>query len=500
MSKKDLLLALINSLTVNEKRYFSMFTQLTPGEKNYAKLFKALEGEEEYDTKRIKQKLGKTNMNLSYEKGYLQKMLLKSLKNYNDDGTYSIALASSLIEIEILFNKQHYDLCLDIIQTQKKIAIENETFGFALQLISWEKRCQQRKGDFDYLMDYTDKGFKDELDLFEKSINLSSYKALQFRLFALINKEGNIHKKSKDDLLEEVINHPLMKDESLALSHQTKLLYYEILIFYHHHTYQVQKAYELCKKQVALVESQPNKLKYHPQSYFASLIHLSNRCIALRKYEEGMAAIEKIEKIPLIKNVYASPAFKHEVHRYCLEKKIEVLTYTRKFAEAIEIFEQTEPETKKNKANYSISFFIVCTYYAAISYFFVGKYDKSLNLLRTIINQYSGTVRLDFILYSHILHLMLHYELKHYDLLPYLVKSVNRFTKSRNIAQKSTAYITKMFSELAKNSNNELKQKAILEKNKILFDEMMKSGPESMIVDTVELPYWLELRIKELKV
>jgi tetratricopeptide (TPR) repeat protein len=499
MSKKDLLLSLINSLTVNEKRYFSMFSQLTPGEKNYEKLFKALDGEEEYDTKKIKGKLGKTNMNLSYEKGYLQKMLLKSLRNYNDDGSIVISLSSSLMEIEILFNKQQYDLCLDIIQNQKKIAIENEVFGFALQLIAWEKRCQQRKGAFEFMLEYTDKGFKDELELFEKYQNLSNYKALQLKMFAIINKEGNVYREAKEKALREIMQHPLMEGEHKALSHQTKQLYYEILIFFHHHTYEIQKAYELCKLHVALVESKPEKIKYNPQSYFASLLHLGNRCTALKKYDEALECINKIEQIPNIKNVYATPALKQEVFRFVLEKRMEIFTFKRDFKKSIELYEKNIGEITKNKHNFFGVFFIVYYYYAALSYFFCGKYNEALALLRIIINQYSGALRLDFILFAHILHLMTHYELKHFDLLPYLVKSFNRLTKTRKVNQQSIPHISKMFLELSKNSNNEQAQKAILEKYRPIFEEMLSSGPESMIVDTVELPYWLGLKTNTIK-
>ncbi len=53
MRKQDYLLSLINSLGVNEKRYFKLFSQVQPGEKRYLQLFDYLDGKDKYDAKAI---------------------------------------------------------------------------------------------------------------------------------------------------------------------------------------------------------------------------------------------------------------------------------------------------------------------------------------------------------------------------------------------------------------------------------------------------------------
>src|ERR1700679_355236 len=113
MAKKDLLLNLIQSLSANEKRYFALFSPGTTGSQNYRKLFKALETETSYNSGVIKEKLGPSCMNIAYEKSYLQKMLLRSLRNFYDESTDELTLLSALINIEVLFNKQQYALCID---------------------------------------------------------------------------------------------------------------------------------------------------------------------------------------------------------------------------------------------------------------------------------------------------------------------------------------------------------------------------------------------------
>src|ERR1043165_3205658 len=112
----DSLFDLLNSLSTNEKRYFKLFTSNSSGDKNYQKLFNAIEQEKITDKKALKKRMGSTGMNVSYEKKYLQKILMRSLRNFHEDSSSEIILHQTLTDIEILFNKQQYDLCMALIK------------------------------------------------------------------------------------------------------------------------------------------------------------------------------------------------------------------------------------------------------------------------------------------------------------------------------------------------------------------------------------------------
>jgi hypothetical protein len=59
-------------------------------------------------------------------------------------------------------------------------------------------------------------------------------------------------------------------------------------------------------------------------------------------------------------------------------------------------------------------------------YFGSGDYEKAIDNLNKIINWKVG-LRNDLQCYARLLHLIAHYEMKNYDLLEYLIKSVYRF-------------------------------------------------------------------------
>src|SRR6185436_12154389 len=94
-------------------------------------------------------RMSHTTMNVSYEKKYLQKILMRALRNFHEDSSSEIILHQTLTDIEILFNKQHYDLCVALLKTAMPIAEENEHFTMSLQLLKWQRRIMIRKGQYD---------------------------------------------------------------------------------------------------------------------------------------------------------------------------------------------------------------------------------------------------------------------------------------------------------------------------------------------------------------
>jgi hypothetical protein len=77
---------------------------------------------------------------------------------------------------------------------------------------------------------------------------------------------------------------------------------------------------------------------------------------------------------------------------------------------------------------------LVFHYKIASLYFGSGNYDQTILFLNKIIN-WKLDLRSDIQCYARLLHLIAHYELKNYDILEYLIKSVYRFmSKMENLS------------------------------------------------------------------
>jgi hypothetical protein len=74
-------------------KYFTTFLKVKPIERTDIDIPKAI----------------RSKMNVSYEKNYLKKMILRALRNFNEDLTDNLTALQTLIDLEILFNKKLYD-------------------------------------------------------------------------------------------------------------------------------------------------------------------------------------------------------------------------------------------------------------------------------------------------------------------------------------------------------------------------------------------------------
>ena len=496
MARKDLLTDLINSLSTNEKRYFTLFSSISPGEQNFKKLFKALDGEPGYDSKVINQKLGNTRMNIAYEKAYLQKMLLKSMRNYNEDGTTEISIHNSLIDIEVLFNKQQYDLALVFIKKAIRDAESKERFALLLQLMGWEKRCMMRLGRYVDLEKQYIKGGKKESEIIALLENASQYRALQYYVLSVVSLKGNVTRASDKKKLAAVIKHPLMKSADRAKSFYAKMIYYEILTNWYHHGFELKKAYTTTRKVLQLFEKNAKWIDQNPQAYFSFIGNYFNRALALDEMKEAKEAIDKIERLINTFETKLPVSQIKEMRATLIERKLIYFVFTFDYKKAAHLAESLIPEIEKPKAGYRQGFYVIFYFYASLSFFHLKNFEKALTYQRKIIDQFDDTVRMDFVLMTHVLHFLTHYELKHNSMLAYLLKSVQRFMLTRGLGNKANKTILEFFGELNKASNNPQKTKDVIANYHAQLLPYKNDHSQNVVMETLDLLKWMEAKLK----
>ena len=112
MVAKDDAFRLVQSLSKSEKRFFRLFSSATGGEKNYLKLFDVLDKMKTFDDDLLKKKLqGESFLkNLSFEKNYLVKILLRALRVFHSESDATNTLYARMADIHILSEKGLTDM------------------------------------------------------------------------------------------------------------------------------------------------------------------------------------------------------------------------------------------------------------------------------------------------------------------------------------------------------------------------------------------------------
>src|SRR5689334_16906647 len=110
MRKQDELLDLIQSLTPSEQRYFKVFSKITGTSKNYLKLFDLLQKTERYDAGAISKKLNISPTRLADEKLYLEEVLLRALRAYDEAGNKEIGVINDMLSVKVLMDRRKYHM------------------------------------------------------------------------------------------------------------------------------------------------------------------------------------------------------------------------------------------------------------------------------------------------------------------------------------------------------------------------------------------------------
>ncbi len=188
---------LIKRLKKSEKRYFTVNAQSQEGAKSYLTLFQEIDKQEVYDEPRLKEALKSLNFkveHLAVAKINLTKLILRSLRMFNEGNSAEHRVLAMLLEAEILRKKglykqaikhldkakemaQHYEMHFHIFEILNRLVfIHIDTFGKGT-----EKKLKELLDEIEKLQAKTEKearlqalAFKVTLLLFTKPLRDSS--------------------------------------------------------------------------------------------------------------------------------------------------------------------------------------------------------------------------------------------------------------------------------------------------------------------------------------
>ena len=140
--KNEPLFDLIDSLTMSEKRFFKIFSQRhVIGEENqYLLMFDFIDKSKNINNETLLEQ--PFSKNLSAEKNYLYRLILKSLNAYYFDFSTKMKVQNLIISAEILAYKGLETQALKTLEKVEKIASEAELFTHLLTIKQTEfEKC-----------------------------------------------------------------------------------------------------------------------------------------------------------------------------------------------------------------------------------------------------------------------------------------------------------------------------------------------------------------------
>ncbi len=477
----DDLFTLIKSLSKAEKRYFKIQANAeNSSNKNYMILFDILCELEHYNEAEVKDML-KDKMqtaNFHVTKKYLFDSIVKALASFHAEETIDIKVRQMAINIFVLNKKGLFEISRKkILELEKfaakhqKLTVLNETYSLLKNNIIDTVHKNYTKADVESIT------LKERKTL-ELIANLKEYRTLLLKIFIL---HMELHAKGKEQIKREVFEvakHPLLQDESLALSTDAKVLFHNINGYIHKEIGDFQKCKSHFKSYLKLLEHKPLLLKNQKVNYIVGLYNYAIILRELKQYDEMLLTLQKAKSIPSKSDV-------NELRQFRNYYQLILACYndTGKYQLSLALEPEINAGFKKFGAKLDTVYIAHIKYYLAFAYYGDKQYNKAIKILNEINNEPHQEPLNDLLAYTRILLWICHYESNNIDVLDYLWNSMHRY-----IAKKfSEDAIENLFCEYTKKPET-LKEGNYLKE----FKKAIKDKKQSEFLD---INWWLKERV-----
>lgn len=416
--KNDLLLHnVIKSMTMNEKRYFKIYCtrHVLGSQNNYVTLYSVINKMPDFDESVFLNKLVEIKYPikfLSSELKYLKKILFKSLNHFHADKTFNLKIKQQLISIEILFYKGLYEECLQLIRKVKK---NNPTLinnFLLLELLNWERKCMGYSNGLNNAIEINKK-----IDLLYEDVSYSKQLTDFYYLsYYYKNSLGKISKEEINSGFQMIFSNPSFKEGSILGFEQNKIYYNLIQSNYYHVNDDDENELNFLKKTLEIYEN--NKLlKFdNPLDYVSIYI----RVIEILKSKESEMFYKELNilkqfnfMIDIQKSVVNERIFLFSLQAELEHLIINKTDFTSDFISSI--------LKNINSVKYKIEpYYYIKIYYLISTILCLNKdYSGGLKLINKILNEFKYNDRPNIYIKTEILNIIIHYELKNYELVLY---------------------------------------------------------------------------------
>lgn len=486
---------LIQSMTMSEKRYFKIYSSkhVIGLSNDYVLLFDALDAQVIYDEESLKGK--EFVKNLSAEKNYLYRLILKSLNAFHVNLNSKTQIYQWLESVEILFHKGMYDQALKIVKKAKKVAVENELFTQLLTIEEIETELLSK--DFNY-----SEASKNISETEETILVIENFNALQkitTDCYDQMLKFGTSRSEKESKLMAEFLNNQYIKDPNYPKSERAKMYVYGLKLTHAFFVNDLKTMLKYTEAMTALYHKCPYLIEYSTIGYVSSLYNLATTYQKLGNRKKVVETLEELEETMDKYNVSTSMNIGSRIFFYSTNIRLDLYLQEDDYDLVKELLEEREGDFHRfksfiGKPQLYEYYFLIAKYYIVIS-----DYKNALKYTNEIINDTSFKVREDLMAVVRLMNLLIHYELNREFTLEYLTKNTFNYFKKKDRLFKVEKELIKFMSK-----QHQLEDEASLisdlKQLKNKMKEFKKDKYEATPFELFDFEYWAEARIANKKI
>lgn len=456
MSNKasDNLHRLIKAMTKPEKRYFKVFSSrhVIGDQNNYQRLFDAIDRQAEYDESALLKKFaGEAFVNrFSIAKNRLYQSILKSLDAYHANASVEAQIKRQIHAAEILYRKSLYKQAMKLLQSTKKLAEKYEKITSLIEISKWEKRILEKdqyealgKKDLKTMFD-NDRLLTARIDTYNQLWNIKSkiFKMLYVKGKVRSDKELAKFKRVLDDLANKEEKDGMLTENSFLLNHLYSAYYFAAA--------DEAASYPYLKRNLFLIEERAHLFAEDPAPVLSTLtnaIYVGNK-LGLR--EEAFANLSKLRNLHKLIDDRTDEDL--EIRVFALSNSIELALHTESgnFEEGMKLVPVIEEGLLKYDEQLSSVRKAMFFFNISVLFFKAGRLNEALKWINQLLNNIGIDKTQDLHCMAQLLNLAIHLELGNKSLLPYALRSTQRFLETRRRVYKFETIFLHFINEIVK--------------------------------------------------
>ena len=391
------------------------------------RLFELLDKFDIYEDEEVKRTAKEAGIeNLSFQKGYLMKNILKTLRWSEKEEDSSVW--AEVRDIQSLFNKRLFKEIQKRIDDAREHAREAEEFTAELELIDLRIRYWKEEQKFDNYLHHSETFLNEKLAVLKKIERMLDYERLYEKAFAkyLVHRQC----RTEEDRLEvrTLLTDELLVKDDLANSKTGKLLRNSTLL-----------------KSNIMLGDFAQSLKYSDEKL--EIFHSSNRLRNKLRIQYLRALMENGAIAMMLDNrPKATAAFsrftaivdKNDVSIIEPWNRFLVLSLVQRIEigeieDCDEICKMIFEELARNREYVNPEIRLLHHFFVGYYYFLKEDYSGSLKAITEFFDEAKFGVRKDLVAVAKIFNLLIHLEIGNQDLIEYQLRNTRAFLKRHQI-------------------------------------------------------------------
>ncbi len=486
---------LIQSLDMNEKRYFSIYSRKhVIGERNkYAVIFEVLQESTTYDETAIKKEVRKQGFDTRYIKAdqhYLYQLILRSLREFHVGKSANLRVKELLIDIEILQAKGMFSSCLKVIISAFRICRHFELFDLGLQVLYWERKISLlgvagARKENQILADMN--------ELTRLQSNLVHFTSMHEQTGKLRQRAVSLRTKQAVDAMRQFMQQEDLVSLRAALSVNAQIRFHQIHALWKN--VNGDKLGELADNQqiIALMDEHGPFSSEYPLDY----VSIRSRILAITKDVHSKhfpQELERFRSIQAPEGHLSAGRMKAQIFNFSYMMQLSMLIGKSDFKEASLLFAEVEegyanyesmlPETSKITLLYMLS-------YIAYAQSNLKVARKKLN---SLLNNFDKTVRPEIWNFARLLNVLIHFDEKNIDSIKSEVASIAYYFKKQALNYRTETEVLKFLTRTTKLHKVSLEELSKLSQK---IESLQAEGLESKANVFFDFRLWVRSKMEK---